>query len=451
MIRQLKIWMLSVILFLPFLKASAQEEYYESLLKEEVEVENPVYKPVIGIGVGTLNFLGDVKNASRNPMMGKPAFKFNVSTFVDNKHYFKANFFLIYGTLTGNERSTAELNRNLNFATDLVTFGINLNYDFRHFLKGDKLIRPFIAVGAENLQFNSKADLFDANGNRYYYWSDGTIRDVAEGTPAVSHFLKRDYKYESDLRELNLYGLGNYSQNTFAIPFEAGLDFMVSDRVTMRLGTSLHYTFTDLLDNVSSADKTGPVGNKQNDMFNFSYLTLHLDLFSDAKTIILDKLFADIDFDYTMYGDDDNDLVFDGWDNCPNTPRGVKVDSLGCPFDSDNDGIPDYKDKQPFSTPGAYVNDEGVEITEDQAIALNDMSDAVPRSEVDKYLLTNIGYSARRGSNLPIPDKFKPLDTNQDGYISFDEVLKAIDDFFDYESALTTHDIYELNDFFFSQ
>ncbi|HYX05206.1 MAG TPA: thrombospondin type 3 repeat-containing protein [Bacteroidales bacterium] len=451
MIRQLKIWILSGILFLPLLKVSAQEEYYESLLKEEVEVENPVYKPVIGVGVGTLNFLGDVKNGNRNPVMGKPAFKFNVSTFVDNKHYFKANFFLIYGTLTGNERSAAELDRNLNFSTDLVTFGINLNYDFRHFLKGDKLIRPFIAVGAENLQFNSKADLFDANGNRYYYWSDGTIRDIAEGTPAISHFLKRDYKYESDLRELNLYGLGNYSQNTFAIPFEAGLDFMVSDRVTMRLATSLHYTFTDLLDNVSSADKTGPVGNKRNDMFNFSYLTLHLDLFSDAKTIIVDKLFADIDFDYTMYGDDDNDLVFDGWDNCPNTPRGVKVDSLGCPLDSDNDGIPDYLDKEPFSSPGAYVNDEGVEITEDQAIAMNDMSEAVPRSEVDKYLLTNIGYSARRGGNLPIPDKFKPLDTNQDGYISFDEVLKAIDDFFDYESALTTHDIYELNDFFFSQ
>ncbi len=451
MIRQWKIWILSGLLCLPLLKVTAQEEYYESLLKEEVEVENPVYKPVIGIGVGTLNFLGDVKNASNNPVMGKPALKFNVSTFVDNKHYFKANFFLIYGTLTGNERSAAELDRNLNFATDLISFGINLNYDFRHFLKGDKLIRPFVSVGAENLQFNSKADLLDANGNRYYYWSDGTIRDVAEGTPTVSHFLKRDYKYESDLRDLNLYGLGSYSQNTFAIPFEAGLDFMVSDRVTMRLGTSLHYTFTDLLDNVSSKDKTGPVGNKQNDMFNFTYLTLHLDLFSDAKTIIVDKLFADIDFDYTMYGDDDNDLVFDGWDNCPNTPRGVKVDSLGCPFDSDKDGIPDYQDKEPFSRLGAYVNDQGVEITEDQAIAMNDMSDAVPRSEVEKYLLTNVGYSGHRGGNLPVPDKFKPLDINKDGYISFDEVLKAIDDFFDYESALTTHDIYELNDFFFSQ
>lgn len=45
--------------------------------------------------------------------------------------------------------------------------------------------------------------------------------------------------------------------------------------------------------------------------------------------------------------DSDGDGVFDGLDQCPDTPAGVKVDARGCPLDSDGDGIPDYKDKCP--------------------------------------------------------------------------------------------------------
>ena len=39
--------------------AQEEEEYYDSLLIEQVKVENPVYKPVIGIGIGVFNFFGD--------------------------------------------------------------------------------------------------------------------------------------------------------------------------------------------------------------------------------------------------------------------------------------------------------------------------------------------------------------------------------------------------------
>ncbi len=45
--------------------------------------------------------------------------------------------------------------------------------------------------------------------------------------------------------------------------------------------------------------------------------------------------------------DSDGDGVFDGLDQCPDTPAGVKVDARGCPLDSDGDGIPDYQDKCP--------------------------------------------------------------------------------------------------------
>jgi hypothetical protein len=437
-----------------FLQGRAQEDdYYEQLLKETVEVENPVYKPVIGFGTGVFTFLGDVKNYYVNPLLGKPSYKVNVSTYIDNQHFFKANFFLLYGNVSGNERSVTDLSRNLNFSTDLITFGLNVNYDFRHMLKGNRLIRPFVSLGVENIQFSAKGDLYDARGDLYHYWSDGTIRDLPEGSnDPAANIIRRDYTYESDLRELDLYGMGNYSQNTFAVPVDAGLDLHLGDRVMIRLASSLHYTFTDLMDNVSYENVSGIKGDTYNDMFMFTYATIHLDLFSEDKVKVVEKLFAEVDFDYTMYGDDDLDNVFDGWDKCPGTPRGVSVDTLGCPFDDDKDGIPNYMDKEKYTPKGAFVNDQGVQMTEDEIIALTDYSSAVKREEVDLYLLRNLAASNyKRKMYLSIPEKFEHLDNDGDGYISFDEVLGAIDAFFDFESELTTDDIYELNNFFFAQ
>jgi len=97
------------------------------------------------------------------------------------------------------------------------------------------------------------------------------------------------------------------------------------------------------------------------------------------------------------------------------------------------------------------VNDNGVEITEEDLIAKLDQSMAVGRNEIDFYIRRPASYTARRTGNVQIPEKFKALDTDKDNYISFDEMLKEIDRYFDFESRLTADDIYELNSFFFSQ
>ena len=76
---------------------------------------------------------------------------------------------------------------------------------------------------------------------------------------------------------------------------------------------------------------------------------------------------------------------------------------------------------------------------------------AVGRNEIDFYIRRPETYTGRRTPGAPIPDKFKSIDTDKDNYISFDEMLKEIDRFFDFESDLTANDIYELNSFFFSQ
>ena len=43
--------------------------------------------------------------------------------------------------------------------------------------------------------------------------------------------------------------------------------------------------------------------------------------------------------------DTDQDGIPDGNDQCPGTPEGIDVDQRGCPLDTDDDGVPDYKDQ----------------------------------------------------------------------------------------------------------
>ena len=444
---------LAVLLILPVVSIIAQaDENLDSLLRKEIIVENPVYKPVIGFGAGIMNFYGDVNNVFINPMVGNYTFRLNVSTFIDKKRNFLGNFSLYAGALTGNERSFENPQRNLNFKSEIISFGINGEYNFGHiFKKETAVIRPFISAGVEVIVFNSKGDLIDSEGRTYYYWSDGTIRDIDEiyKNTYANNVLSRDWNYETDLREQNLYNLGNYNRSTFAFPVDIGIDFRVNSRVKMRLATSGHFTFTDLIDNVSWQGE-GIVGDKRNDHFTFTYLTMHLDLFSDPKVRVEELMFAEIDdFDYTMFEDEDRDGVIDAADDCPGTPSGVNVDTLGCPYDNDDDGVPDYIDKEDATATGAFVDEYGVTMTEDEVIARLDFSEAVERKDLALYY--SILEAGRRMSFADLPDKFRSMDTDTDTYLSFDELLKAINDFFDYRSELNTDEVYRMINFFFAQ
>jgi hypothetical protein len=444
---------LTVLLILPVVNVLAQEDVdIDSLLRKEIIVKNPIYKPVIGFGAGIVNFYGDVKNNFINPMVGNYAFRINVSTYIDKKRNFLGNFALYTGSLTGNERSFRNPQRNLNFRSEIISFGINGEYNFGHiFRKGEAVFRPFISAGIEVIAFNSKGDLLDAEGRPYYYWSDGTIRDVDEiyKNTVPNNILTRDWIFETDLREQNLYNLGDYNRRTFAFPVDIGIDFRVNPRVKMRLGTSGHFTFTDLIDNVSWQGK-GVKGNDRNDHFTFTYLTMHLDLFSDPKVRVEELMFAEIgEFDYTMFEDEDRDGIIDATDDCPHTPSGVDVDTLGCPYDTDDDGVPDYIDKEDATAAGAFVDDYGVTMTEDEVIASLNFPEAVERKDLALYFASL--EAGRRMKFAELPEKFHSLDSDTDAYLSFDELLKAIDDFFDYRSELNTDEVYRIINFFFAQ
>ena len=53
-----------------------------------------------------------------------------------------------------------------------------------------------------------------------------------------------------------------------------------------------------------------------------------------------------VDFKELDKEDEDYDGVVDIDDFCIGTPRGVEVDAVGCPIDTDNDNVADYLDKE---------------------------------------------------------------------------------------------------------
>jgi OOP family OmpA-OmpF porin len=69
--------------------------------------------------------------------------------------------------------------------------------------------------------------------------------------------------------------------------------------------------------------------------------------------------------DVFLWPDDDADGVPNHLDECPDTPRGVKVDAVGCPLDTDGDGVPDYLDKCPGTPRGVKVDSVGCPLDSD--------------------------------------------------------------------------------------
>ncbi|MBL4706234.1 MAG: hypothetical protein JKY54_17030, partial [Flavobacteriales bacterium] len=144
---------------------------------DEPEMLKIEFKPRVGLGIGMITFYGDVASNHQgyHPTVSKLGYDLSITNPLTD--YLDIKFYAMMATIGANERS---VNRNLNFQSDITTGGFILNYNFSHMLKSDRAIDPYIGIGLESIEFLSKTDLYDANGNYYYYWSDGSIRDMDE-------------------------------------------------------------------------------------------------------------------------------------------------------------------------------------------------------------------------------------------------------------------------------
>lgn len=325
------------------------------------ENEGIVIKPTLGLGAGMLTYYGDIsKNQKENSsVVSRVGYELRVTQKLNS--YLDLNFYALFGKIGANEKS---LTRNLNFESKITAGGFNLSYNFSNFLHEERTAEPYISLGFESFEFLSKTDRLDANGNQYYYWDDGSIRNIDQTDPEAENAirLQRDFKYESDIRTLNLDSFGKYPERSFAIPAGAGMNLRVGDRCNFRIGTAMHFTLTDYIEGVTAKSTGSRQGDAKNDRFLFTSFSLSYNLSSEAIEEDLPEEDG-ADLLALTNADSDGDGVKDIDDKCAGTPLGAQVDLLtGCPLDDDKDGVANYMDLELMTGPGLPVDSNGVAI-----------------------------------------------------------------------------------------
>ena len=217
--------------------------------------QQDIFRSKISVQAGLVRSLGDITSGletfdpERTAMLG-----------LSYEHFLGYGVSLYggyeYVRLSGNDRESGRLDRSLNFLTEVNTaqLGLRLYADNGRLLNYDARFAPFIQVGFGAGMYDAYGDLYDRDGKRYNYWSDGTIRTVPEGSPdaANAQMTVQDGKFETRLTDLAT-EKGKPGETWFMfIPARVGVKWRICDRFSAELAYAFNWTFTDHLDDVSS-------------------------------------------------------------------------------------------------------------------------------------------------------------------------------------------------------
>ena len=330
---------LLIALFFSVLVCNAQKTI------EEIE------KEILTIGSGPQinSFFGDIGSHSLGKIFtnARPCLSLDIEKRISDLIGLQVMF--VKGKLSENIRSNIVAD-NLNFESSFTKLSTNLILNSDHYLNIKSNISPYLSAGAGLFIFDSYTDLLDANNISYNYWSDGTIRDLPESdtNAANASMLYRDYDYETSLENDSI----NYNSIPLLAPVTVGIKWKINPYLQGRVYGTYNHLFTDWIDNISSGN------NDYYLSFGFTMNYVIHKLHFEKKEKI------DVDIESFNRSDEDNDGIIDIIDECPHTPKSIKVDLMGCPIDTDKDGVPDHIDKEPNSTNYKYVDEMGRGITD---------------------------------------------------------------------------------------
>lgn len=446
---------LAALSLIPESKAQTPEELYY----QDDSGRDALFRPRVGLGTGIFTFFGDVNDNNRlHPFTSSLGYEFVASANLSR--YFNINLKAFYGNIKINERGREidgfEQKRNLNFKSEMFVGGVDVSYNFNHLYNRPGIIQPFVSAGVSFFNFDSKGDLKGPNGTAYQYWSNGAIHEISEtearelGIPEDElQDIQRDHVYETDLRQANLDSLGKYNTFSFAIPVSAGIDFRLSRRVSAKFSSTFYYTFTDLIDNVSSEGSGLRKGNKANDMFLFTSLSVSYAIPFKQESVATNKAkyYHGTNFTALYFEDTDGDGVNDFDDLCANTPEGAKVDEFGCAIDTDIDEIQDYRDDEENTPVGNIVTTRGVTLTDSMMLASYD-SIALKRSVIPLVYpsgVLSINPPLTEEDSLMLVETRNALKTEIESGSDLDEVFKSIEEEvvkLDYTEATDPGEVY---------
>ena len=282
------------------------------------------FQPMFSIGSGYYNSLGDIKGPEGNYLLGNMGI--NTGIRVNLSEDLDLSFLF-----SSNAKLHEEASEDEKFETDLNSIGFNLNYTFKNISRNTK-ISPFATFGAQWMNYRT------------------TINN------------------------------SNKSQESgVSVPLGMGIALDVSERIRFDVGMNYHLSFADI-DQATDLES--------NDNFTVVNFTLHYDLFTpkpDEYNDYDESNYTNINFKAMDIEDHDRDGIADIVDNCPSTPRGVKVDEFGCAFDGDNDGVPNYMDEELNTKIGEIVNERGIQLTDEEYHSMYSEYDAASREYAKFY------------------------------------------------------------------
>jgi len=163
--------------------------------------------------------------------------------------------------------------RGIGFRNDLFGSAVHVTYTFYENPRTplhQQHAAFFVFAGVGAYYGKPKADLFRGDidlANRYYFWPDGTIRDVPhEGQGSnQGNVIEKDGVYETDLSEWMTEGNATsgegkktspYKFINIGFPMGVGLRYGLSKKLTLSTEFGYYIFLTDWLDDVSDAYPT---------------------------------------------------------------------------------------------------------------------------------------------------------------------------------------------------
>ena len=110
-------------------------------------------------------------------------------------------------------------------------------------------LAPYFVVGGGFSSFQNFADLYTESGDRYYYWTDQTIRDAVQDETNTGNIIEQDGIFETDLEPLRTEGV-DYRNRFLHLTVGAGLKFRLCRRMSLNIESLFRFTNTDYLDDV---------------------------------------------------------------------------------------------------------------------------------------------------------------------------------------------------------
>lgn len=314
------------------------------------------FKPVMGLSIrsGIVTYFGDLNNRG-------------IKFTNNNKNNYGLGINLKWKCLSGSLNVDVNnygqilntKNEHKSFKANGNMFGFEVNY--WPIIK--KNYGLFIGTGLSYLKNKIFTDTLDVNGNKYNYWTDGTIRDQPEAYNNIftSNKIKKDNVFESSIGQTK----------DFIYPLRAGI------MIRFIKDIQISYASTFYITNKNNID--GNINTKKKDYL--MYNTLSLIWYFNSYDKVDQGIYKKVNFKDLWDADEDNDGVNDVKDKCFGTKKGVKVDKYGCPFDTDNDGIDDNKDKEKNTEKKLLTDLDGIGQEPGVPEVSNDNSQDIPLIE----------------------------------------------------------------------